>query len=117
MNPYRSNVSDMYAVARRERAAMRHVRVFSLRNLLRAILLAVFRRVNARTAAPAMLPDAPPPKIVAPPADLFREHCLRCGAHYEYTLSHVKYGDTRCPACGYRNIHVSSLRVPPGDTR
>lgn len=118
---YRIPAPDEHAAARRARAYQRYERVFSLRNIFRAILLAIYTRVRKEPPPPPPSPPRPVPGdkpiLVSPPAAVFRATCGTCAAVYEYRFAHIKGYDTHCPACGGRNMHVGArARVDTKET-
>lgn len=117
---YRAAAADAHALARREKALARHARVFSWRNVLWAIALALLARLrgHVRAAAPAAdisVPDGM--RIVRTPAVRREIDCSGCGTVFQY---HARQHTTRdlhgiavvkCPVCGATNANSRSKPV------
>ena len=52
-------------------------------------------------------------KVISRGYEFFRKKCECCGAVYEYTFEYTigDHDETKCPECGYHNIHNSALGV------
>lgn len=52
-------------------------------------------------------------KVISRGYQFFRKKCECCGAKYEYTFDYIvgEHDETKCPECGFRNIHSSELGV------
>lgn len=112
---YRAPAPDAHAIARRERALARHARVFSWRNVLWAIALALLARLRGRSNDIKYDLEVEVPEgmrvVSAPPPPLREITCIQCAAvlHYDpqRNLQFDAHGIrcVRCPLCKELNYH------------
>lgn len=117
---YRGPAPDAHALARREKALARYARVFSWRNVLWAIALALLARLRGRSrdadyAAEVEIPEGM--RIVSAPPPLCEIACHACTAVFQYDARRHLELDTcgvrcvRCPLCKASNHHSRSKPV------
>lgn len=120
---YRAPAPDAHALARREKALARHAKVFSWRNVLWALALALLARLRGHSrdveyAAGIEVPEGM--RIVgAPPPPLREITCVQCAAvlHYDpqrnLELDSCGVRCVRCPLCKELNLHSRGRDVRP----
>lgn len=105
---YRLLAEDRFTIERRRIAILRYKQVFSIGNMLRAVLLALLQRLQSpRLRAVTVL--KPPPR--------FGVMCSRCRTEFAYTAKALR-GEALgsyvvCPSCAAHIRHDASRVYPP----